>query len=117
LLALALDIQSALRPELKIIIMSATLATEQLEQFLPDAAVLETSGREYPVEIIYRPSPCSTDSNVIAAETLRAAKMLFQENRSDILAFLPGAGEINFAAHALAEMLPHADIRCLHGAV
>ena len=117
LLALALDIQSSLRPELKIIIMSATLATEQLKRFLPDAAVIESSGREYPVEVIYRPSPCSTDSSAVITETLRAAKMLYQENRGDILVFLPGAGEINSAAQALAEMLPQADIRCLHGAV
>ena len=117
LLALALDIQDSLRQDLKIIIMSATLATEQLKDFLPDAAVLESSGREYPVEVIYRPGACSTDSSQIVTESLRAAAALFREKEGDILVFLPGAGEIDTAAKALCQTLPDADIRCLHGAV
>lgn len=117
LLALALDIQESLRPDLKIIIMSATLATEQLKKFLPGAAVLESSGREYPVEVVYRPGNCSTDCSKIVTESLRAATTLYREKDGDILVFLPGAGETDSAAQALAQTLPDADIRCLHGAV
>ena len=117
LLSLALDIQEALRPDLKIIIMSATLATGQLQNFLPDAAVIESTGREYPVEIIHRPSPCSTDTSQIVPETLRATAELYRSNSGDMLVFLPGAGEIESAGKALSGILPDADIRWLHGAV
>ncbi len=117
LLALALDIQESLRPDLKIIIMSATLATEQLKKFLPGAAVLESSGREYPVEVVYRPGNCSTDSSQIISDSLRAVSALYREKEGDILVFLPGAGEIDACAQALIKSLPGADIRCLHGAV
>lgn len=117
LLALALDIQDSLRPDLKIIIMSATLAADQLKNFLPDAAVLNSFGREYPVEVIYRPGACSTDCSQIVSESLRAATTLYREQKGDILVFLPGAGEIDSAAEALSQSLPDADIRCLHGAV
>ena len=118
LLALALEIQESVRPELKIIIMSATLGVEQLRRFLPDAAVLEAPGREYPVEIIYRPSPCSADLSSIVKDTVRAVIEFFSSETGDMLVFLPGAGEIASAASLLSACLPEtADIRQLHGAL
>ena len=118
LLALALDVQSALRPDLKIIIMSATLGMEQLRSFLPDARVIEAPGREFPVEIVYRPSPCSADAFAVVPECVRTAAEIFRADDSgDLLIFLPGAGEIAAAAERLGPLLPGADIRCLHGSL
>ena len=118
LLAFALDVQSALRPDLKIIIMSATLGMEQLRSFLPDARVIEAPGREFPVEIVCRPSPCSADAFAAVAECVRAAVEIFRKgDPGDLLIFLPGAGEIAAAAGRLAPLLPEADIRCLHGSL
>jgi len=118
LLTWALDIQSALRPDLEIVIMSATLGLEQLRTFLPDAAVIEAPGREFPVRIVNRPSPCSTDARNVVQECVKAAVETFRrEKEGDILVFLPGAGEIDSAAERLAALLPAADIRKLHGAL
>ena len=118
LLAFALDVQSALRPELKIIIMSATLSEQTLAGFLPDAAVISCPGREFPVETVFRPSACSSDPAKIVQDTVRATFELFRSSDGDILVFLPGAGEIASAGKKLAGILPDsADIRQLHGAL
>src|SRR5690606_32678924 len=53
-LALALDVQAALRPELRILLMSATLDGEPLSRFL-DAPIISSEGRSYPVQIDYQP--------------------------------------------------------------
>lgn len=118
LLALALDVQSALRPDLVIIIMSATLGMAELKSFLPDARVIEAPGREFPVETVYRPSRCSVDASAVVPECVRAAVEIFGRTGSgDLLVFLPGAGEIAAAAERLAPLLPSADLRCLHGSL
>ena len=118
LLATALDVQDALRPDLVIVIMSATLGMAQLRNFLPDAQVIEAPGREFPVDIVYRPSPCSADAAEAVPECVRAAAEFFRrDDPGDLLVFLPGAGEIAAAAERLASLLPAADIRCLHGSM
>ena len=119
LLALALDVQASLRPDLKIIIMSATLASEALKVFLPDAAFIAAEGREFPVEIRYADMPFTPDFRTITGNCVRAVSDLFKKTQTgDVLVFLPGTGEIDAVARLLTETLPpEADIRGLHGAL
>lgn len=99
-LALALDVQRQVRPDLKILVMSATLETGALSKLLGDAPLVRSEGRSYPVEEIFidgrghAPLP-----QQMAGAILRAA----QEQAGDILAFLPGSGEIRSCAARLAE--------------
>ncbi len=100
-LALSLDMQSALRDDLTLLIMSATLDSEYLSKML-DAPIITSEGRSYPVEVRYLPgsSPGKADQMVGRISSL-IAQLLLEETGS-ILVFLPGAKEINGLADALA---------------
>ena len=92
-LALAQDLRAKSRPDLKLVVMSATLALEQVIAYLPDCRSLTANGRCFPVDIRYiqrRNGP--TD---IYAETRRGLQDILDRKESgDILVFMPGAGEI-----------------------
>jgi ATP-dependent helicase HrpB len=116
-LALTLDVQTNLRPELRILIMSATLDGAAVATLLGDAPVIESEGRTFSVDTKYldRQSDVHIERQV-AASILRAIK----ETEGDILAFLPGQREIhrvkaqleenelpgNFVVHLLFGELP-----------
>ncbi|WP_037434786.1 DEAD/DEAH box helicase, partial [Sinorhizobium fredii] len=98
-LALALDVQSALRDDLKIIVMSATLDVERVAGLLGDAPVLQSEGRSYPVDVRYESR--NSDERVEDA----VVRTIIEAHRSDagsILAFLPGQAEITRTAERLA---------------
>jgi ATP-dependent RNA helicase HrpB len=113
-LALALDVQRALRPELRILVMSATLETGAVSRMLGDAPVIESPGRSFDVELRYEERGPNEPVEDAVARTVRRA--LAQEEGS-VLAFLPGQKEIRRTAGRLAA-LP-ADVRLfqLYGAV
>ena len=113
-LALALDVQRALRPELRILVMSATLETGAVARMLGDAPVIESPGRSFDVELRYEERGPNEPVEDAVARTVRRA--LAQEQGS-VLAFLPGQKEIRRTAERLAA-LP-ADVRLfqLYGAV
>lgn len=98
------------RPDLKVIITSATIDAERFSQHFTihgqPAPVIEVSGRTYPVEIRYRPLH-STDADDAEMEIndaiVDAADELAREGQGDILIFLPGEREIREAAHALQQ--------------
>jgi len=90
-LALCLQCQAILRPELRILVMSATLDAEPVAALLNDAPVLVSQGKAFPVETRYLQQR-STDS--IEALVVRTIQEALQSNQGDILVFLPGAGEI-----------------------
>jgi ATP-dependent helicase HrpB len=90
-LALALESQSVFREDLKILVMSATLDTEGLQKILPDAPVIVSDGRAFPVSCHYaRQTANQPDIQQIAATLQRA----LEETSGDLLVFLPGVGEI-----------------------
>ncbi|WP_336218557.1 ATP-dependent helicase HrpB [Citrobacter amalonaticus] len=90
-LALLLDVQQGLRDDLKLLIMSATLDNERLQQCLPDAPVVISEGRAFPVERRYQPlAPQLRFEEAVAVAT---AELLRKESGS-LLLFLPGVGEI-----------------------
>src|SRR5207342_2021050 len=98
-LALALDVQSQLRPDLRIVVMSATLDGEKLAQFL-DAPRLSSAGRSYPVSVNYYPA---RRDEALAFQLRRCVDDALQKHPGDILVFLPGQREIADAERSLAE--------------
>lgn len=91
-LALALDVQAGLREDLRIAVMSATLDIAEISRILPDANIVVSEGRSYPVDIRYQPKKPRTRIEDVVVDAVM--KMLSEEEGS-ILCFLPGMGEIN----------------------
>ena len=114
-LALALDIQSGLREDLRILVMSATLDVARVAELLGDPAVIESAGRAFPVEIRYMDRP---GGERIEETTARAIRRIHAEEAGSILAFLPGQGEIARVAEMLEGRLgPDTTICPLYGAL
>jgi ATP-dependent helicase HrpA len=105
------------RPDLKLIITSATIDTERFAEHFDDAPVVEVSGRTYPVEVRYRPlddlnDPEPRDQPQGISD---AVVELFTEGSGDILVFCSGEREIRDAAEALADLdLPHTEVLPLY---
>jgi ATP-dependent helicase HrpB len=91
-LGLVKQLQESARPDLKVIVMSATLGTEQLADYLGDCRVLEVETRNYPVEIGYQAPKRDTSVWDQAAKSL--AQILESDSEGDVLIFMPGAFEI-----------------------
>lgn len=103
-LALCRDVQQVLRPDLRILVMSATLDGEKISSLLGQAPVLTSQGRQYPISYRYT----GYEERIpLAQQMTRAILRAFRENEGDILAFFPGAGEISKTAELLdAENIP-----------
>ena len=86
------------RPDLKVIITSATIDTERFSEFFNNAPVIEVSGRTFPVEIRYRPLE---DEQDMVEGIVRSVEELSQQRDGDILVFLSGEKEIRETAEAL----------------
>lgn len=112
-LALALDAQAALRPDLRLVAMSATLDGARFSALMDGAPVIESAGRSYPLELRHlgRPTEARIDEPVAAA-----IRQALRETEGGILAFLPGVGEIERTAERLDEV-PDAVIHKLHGSL
>jgi len=100
------------RPELKVIITSATIDTDRFSQFFNNAPVIEVSGRTYPVEIRY--NSLQEDGDMVAG-IVSAVDELALETAGDILVFLSGEREIRESAEALRKHHPdHTEILPLY---
>ena len=99
-LALCLETQQALRNDLRLLVMSATLDMEPLAKLLGDAPVVYASGRSFEVATIYVPRRPELNLEQQMANVVRAA---LREHEGDILCFLPGAGEIRRVLRALED--------------
>ncbi len=114
-LALALDIQRALRSDLRLLVMSATLETQAVARLLGGAPLIESPGRTFDVEI--RHEDRSGTESVEDAMARIVRRTLAQEEGS-ILAFLPGQKEIRRTAERLTGLLPaDASLHQLYGAL
>jgi len=112
-LALCLDAQNVLRPDLRLLAMSATLDGARLSAIM-DAPIVESAGRMHPVEIRHAPRDLR-DPRDLPEAMARAIRAALAEADGDILAFLPGMGEIRRTETALegidAAVLPlHGDL-------
>ena len=101
-LALALDAQSALRENLRILVMSATLDGARVASLLGDAPVIESEGRSFPVETRYMGRD---PSQRIEDQMTAAIVAAMRAETGSVLAFLPGQGEIRRVAERLAERI------------
>jgi ATP-dependent helicase HrpB len=112
-LALALDTIAGLRPDLRLLIMSATLDTAAVSTRLGGAEVIEAEGRLYPVTVHYAVHPIGR--GLIEAVTQAVLRALSKHD-GDLLVFLPGAGEIERVRTMLAPRLdPGIELLALHG--
>ncbi|MCA3631135.1 MAG: ATP-dependent helicase HrpB [Methylobacterium sp.] len=105
-LALALESQGALRPDLRLLVMSATLDDQRLSALLGDAPVIRSEGRTYPVQTRYTGRDAAKRIEEQVAGAILAA---LRGERGSILAFLPGQGEIERVARLLEEAKLPAD--------
>lgn len=122
-LALALQTQQVLRPELRVLVMSATIDGDSVATLLSDVAgsaapVVRSEGRMFPVATEYRPP--RTDERIESA-VARTVLEAVQQHHGDVLVFLPGVGEQRRVAERLAgnDVLQQAraTIHQLHGAM
>lgn len=113
-LALALDVQSSVRNDLKLLVMSATLDVDALLAVLGETTpVIDCPGRVWPVATLYRPESSREDSDNHRAAVVAEA---LAKRAGDILVFLPGVGEIRRLEKLLsAQRCAGIDIRPLHG--
>ncbi|GAB3565356.1 ATP-dependent helicase HrpB [Amycolatopsis endophytica] len=110
LLALLLDVRGGLRDDLRLLATSATVASGRLAELLGGAPVVTAHARTYPVETTYVPPARGERAEACVARAVRKA---LAEGDGDVLAFLPGAGEIARVAGMLD--LPGVDVLPLHG--
>src|SRR5690554_2459421 len=103
------------RPDLKVIITSATIEVDRFSEFFQNAPIIEVSGRTYPVEVRYRPLAGDEDDRdqswndgvLDALEEIEQHERQHKQPPGDVLVFLPGEREIR----ALSKTLRHAELR------
>ena len=114
-LALLLDVQHGLRDDLRLLLMSATLDNPRLQQILPDAPVIASEGRAFPVDRRYQ--SLSANLRFDEAVAIATAELLRHESGS-LLLFLPGVGEIQRVQEKLASRVGSDVLLCpLYGAL
>lgn len=114
-LALALDAQGGLRDDLRIIAMSATLDGARSAALMEGAPVIESEGRSYPIDL--RHIGRSAGHRIEDATAAAIRRALAEEVSGDLLAFLPGIGEINRTAERLDNLASNIAVHCLHGSL
>ncbi|WP_026425061.1 ATP-dependent helicase HrpB [Actinokineospora inagensis] len=110
LLALVLDARDGLRPDLRLLATSATVAADPLASLLGDAPVLRVEARTFPVDVRYNPPLRSERLEQCVARTIH---MALSAHEGDVLVFLPGAAEIRRVSEALRGI--DVDVLPLHG--
>jgi ATP-dependent helicase HrpB len=113
-LALAIESQSVLREDLRLLVMSATIDGTRFAELLGNAQVIESEGKAHPLRIEWlgaRPELRIEDAMTSAILTA------WREEQGDLLAFLPGVGEIERTLERLEAKLPSVPILPLHGQV
>ena len=111
-LALAIESQQVLRDDLRLVVMSATIDGARFAALLGDAPVIESAGKAWPLDIRWlgaRPDLRIEDAMAGAIQTA------WREQTGDVLAFLPGVGEIERVRERLSQRLPDALVLPLHG--
>lgn len=109
-LALSLQAQALFREDLRLLVMSATLAAAPVARLMGDAPVIASEGRQFPVQTVYRPparsgvgAPIEDGVAPVVAEALR-------EREGDVLVFLPGMAEIRRVERRLRELSEKGDL-------
>ncbi|MDE2303735.1 MAG: DEAD/DEAH box helicase, partial [Sphingomonadales bacterium] len=111
-LALAIESRAVLRDDLRLLVMSATLDGARFADLLGQAPVIASEGRAHPLAIRWLGG---FPGERIEEAMTRAILAAWREEEGDMLAFLPGIGEIRRTAERLGERLPQALVLALHG--
>ena len=118
-LALIREVQSAVREDLRVLVMSATLDAEFLARALGDAPVISSDGRAFPVEIKYAPRDPEDAIRAVVGSVVSTVRRVLEDHAGDVLVFLPGAAEINRVERMLDDLEPDGlrgvSIRPLYG--
>ncbi len=115
-LALALEVRAALRPDLALLVMSATLDAAPVAALMGDAPMITAEGRAFPVETRWLPRPVDPSLRFEAAMAALIRQALDETMDGGVLAFLPGEGEIR-RVEALLQDLSGCSLRPLFGAM
>lgn len=110
-LALLREVQQSLRPDLRLVVMSATLDAAPVAAFLGGAPLIEVPGRMFPLEIRHAEA---RDDRPLPSRAAAATRVALRSCEGDVLVFLPGVGEIRRTFEALSD-LNGVDILPLHG--
>lgn len=110
-LALTMQARRLIRPDLQIVVMSATIDAANICRYL-EAPLITATGKMYPVEIVYGSDIAPEDS---AREVARAVAHALRTNSGDILAFLPGRSEILKCRELLTAACPEVLVMPLYG--
>lgn len=113
-LALAIEAQAVLRDDLRIVVMSATIDGTRFARLMHEAPVIESAGRAHALRIEWLGSRAEQRTDEAMASAILAA---WRAEQGDLLAFLPGVGEIERTRERLLERLPDVPILPLHGQV
>ena len=101
-LARALDLQEQFRPDLNLVVMSATLNAGELEKYLKPCATLSSAGRMFPVEYEYAETPGYTDKRPVWEQAADAfSSYVHGGGEGDVLVFMPGGFEISQTIEAI----------------
>ncbi|CAK3200069.1 RNA-dependent NTPase HrpB [Vibrio crassostreae] len=111
-LAFSLEIQEALRDDLKVIVMSATLDQHALQSLLPDAKYVESQGRTFPVDFRYQPLG---SNEYLAPKMAKVIQSLIEKESGSLLAFLPGVSAIKQVESQLEQLAGDIDVCPLYG--
>ena len=114
-LALVKHLQQTQRPDLAMVVMSATLDAEPVAAYLDQCPILISEGQSFPVEVGYLQFPDQRPITVQAAEEVE--RIVNDDEPGDILVFMPGRGEINGTLDALRGLRTRERVACipLHG--
>ena len=113
-LALTLDAARELRPDLRILPMSATLDGERFARLLGDPPRIASEGKSYPLTLVHE----GRDTNLrIEPQVASAIRRAMNEYDGSLLAFLPGVAEIERTAEALGNLPPNVVLHRLHGGI
>ncbi len=104
-LALCLESAEVLRPDLRILVMSATMDTQALGALLDPVKVITSKGRQWPVDTVYLPPPAGRTGprpfGAVLTGCVTAVRTALEHHTGDILVFLPGAAEIRYMEQML----------------
>ncbi|CAK2567366.1 RNA-dependent NTPase HrpB [Vibrio crassostreae] len=111
-LAFSLEIQEALRDDLKVVVMSATLDQHALQSLLPNAKYVESQGRTFPVDFRYQPLSAN---EYLAPKMASVIRSLMEKESGSLLAFLPGVSAIKQVESQLEQLAGDIDVCPLYG--
>lgn len=114
-LALALDAQAGLREDLRLVAMSATLDGARFAALMDGAPIIESEGRSHPIAL--RHIGRAADARIEDAMAAAIRRAMAEEGEGDLLAFLPGVGEIERTAERLETLPPAVALHKLHGSL